>query len=225
MPYTIPEKELVVFFSPKSGGTSVRAFLFHLENGFPFSEYRIQGKLHDANALLTNNRFRIADHNQYKDFRRFAVVRDPVRRFLSGYGNRVVHYGELSAAHLGDRLSSSALPPDPDIDTFVDKFTEYRALSKSIDRHFSPQQKFIGGDPSYYEKIFRLEEISNFVHFINTEYKGDAVMPRLQSGGPKIDFDVLSDKTQAKILSLCQNDVAFKIFPDYAAKYTGAPNA
>ncbi|WP_416916675.1 MAG: sulfotransferase family 2 domain-containing protein [Roseicyclus sp.] len=94
---------MAFFFSPKSGGTSLRAFLFHAENGFAFRDYSVQGARVDANMLAANYRFNRIDHSELEGYRRFALVRDPVRRFLSGYSNRVLHYRELSIEAAGQR--------------------------------------------------------------------------------------------------------------------------
>ena len=46
----------------------------------------------------------------YKDYFRFALTRDPIKRFLSMYSNRVVHHRELSArSRAAERLEQAAL--------------------------------------------------------------------------------------------------------------------
>lgn len=94
MPYVIPDKKIAMFFCPKGGGTSLRAYMFHVENGFPFRPFRVQGKKTDANALVRNFRWQFVDHDRRGDHEYFCVVRDPVRRFLSGFGTRIFRLGE-----------------------------------------------------------------------------------------------------------------------------------
>lgn len=77
MPYLMPAQRMAFFFSPKSGGTSLRAFLFHAENGFPFRDYTMQGVRSDLGVLVRNNRFGRINHHDLVDFRRFALIRDP----------------------------------------------------------------------------------------------------------------------------------------------------
>ena len=219
MPYIMPAQRTAFFFSPKSGGTSLRAFLFHVENGFPFREYVVQGTSVSANALLANYRFNRVNHKPLEGYRRFALVRDPVKRFLSGYSNRALHYRELSVEAAGKDLLREGLAPDPDLGTFVENFVGYLKCSKPLARHFLRQQKFIGHDPSYFEAIFQLEEVDKLIGFVNGEFGTDAKMPRLQTGGPKFDFFQLDEDLQVQILQLCSRDIAFDIFPDYWAKY------
>ncbi|PWK60116.1 sulfotransferase family 2 domain-containing protein [Roseicyclus mahoneyensis] len=219
MPYTMPAQRMAFFFSPKSGGTSLRAFLFHAENGFPFRDYSVQGARVDANMLAANYRFTRVDHDALDSYRRFALVRDPVKRFLSGYSNRVLHYRELSIEAAGRNLLQEGLPPDPDIATFIENYVGYLRCSKPLARHFLKQQKFIGADPAYYERIFKLERLGELVDFVNAQCGTDAKMPRLQTGGPKLDFFALDEDVQAGVLEICRHDIAFRLKPDYWIPY------
>ena len=179
----------------------------------------MQGARIDANMLAANYRFNRVDHSEFEGFRRFALVRDPVRRFLSGYSNRVLHYRELSIEAAGRELLHEGLPPDPDIETFVENYIGYLRCSKPLARHFLKQQKFIGNDPGYFERIFRLERVGELVDFVNGECGTQAVMPRLQTGGPKLDFHALGEDLQVEILKICRHDIAFQVMPDYWAPY------
>ncbi len=219
MPYKLPEHKMVFFFSPKSGGTSLRAFLFEIENGFAFQDYRVQGKLYDANTLVTNNRYEIVNHKRFSNWRRFALVRDPVTRFLSGYSNRVGHYEELSEKQAGDLLEKHNLAPDPDLETFVDNYEGYKKCSKSIERHFRLQNNFVGDDTGYYERIFRLNKVNELIDFVNKECGAEAAMPRLQTGGKKLSFDDLDRSMKSKIVNLVKEDIAFQAFDDMWSPY------
>lgn len=219
MPYMMPAQRMAFFFSPKAGGTSLRAFLFHVENGFAFRDYSVQGAPVDANMLAANYRFTRVDHAQIEGYRRFALLRDPVRRFLSGYSNRVLHYAELSVENAGRQLLSEGLAPDPDIATFVENYVGYLRCSKPLARHFLKQQKFIGDDASYYDRIFKLEQAEELTSFVNEACSTQARMPRLQTGGPKLDFFALDEDVQLRILDICRHDVAFRVFPGYWQPY------
>lgn len=219
MPYIMPAQRMAFFFSPKAGGTSLRAFLFHAENGFPFRDYSVQGTAVDANALAANYRFNRIDHAGLADFRRFALVRDPVKRFLSGYSNRVLHYRELSIEAAGQDLLREGLPPDPDLGTFLENYVGYLRCSKPLARHFLRQQKFIGNDPAHFERVFKLEDVDLLVDFVNDACGAHAKMPRLQTGGAKFDFFALDEDLQVQILEICRHDIAFQVLPDYWAPY------
>ena len=200
MPYVIPDKRLAVFFSPKSAGTSARALLFELENGRPFEPYRVQGKEIDANAILTNFRFDRVDHEALAGFHRIAIIRDPVRRFLSAYTNRVLHYRELSEDVVGDKLAKRGLTPDPDLDTFVDNITRYTKVSNPIRRHTRDQQMFLGPNTDYFDAVFRVEDLGAFPKHLEDRYGCPPLtLPRLQTGGPKIRIEDVTPKTLSLI--------------------------
>jgi hypothetical protein len=70
-----------------------------------------------------------------------------------------------------------------------------------------------------YERIFRLEEVEELAGFVNAACGAQARMPRLQTGGAKLDFFALDEDVQLEILEICRNDVAFQLFPDYWEPY------
>ena len=125
VPYLIPDRKLAMFFSPKAGGTSLRSFMFHIENGFPFPEFTVQGKPFDVNVLLRNTLWKRVRPEIKEEYRLFAMIRDPARRFVSGFANRVGHYRELSEQAAGPELEKRGLAPDPDLDTFVAHYKAY----------------------------------------------------------------------------------------------------
>ena len=219
MPYAIPSKKLVFFFCPKSGGTSLRAFLYHVENGFPYRESYVQGYKSDANSLIRNRRFRRAFQTNYQDFRRYALLRDPVRRFLSGYSNKVIAERVLSLEKLDERVPGHGLEPDPTLEEFVDQFADYFESVGTIGRHFSKQQAWIGNDPEFYEKIFRLDRVQELVDYTNNAFSSEAVMPRLRTEGPRIEVTELDPGLRRKIVNLVSDDIAFDVFPDMKDAY------
>lgn len=219
MPYELPKSKVVLFFSPKGAGTSIRAFLFQLENGYPFRPFLVEGKEHTANDLLRNKGFSRVDHERIADWRRFAVVRDPVRRFLSGYSNRVIHYRELSEENAGEELKRRNLVPDPDIDTFVKNLRAYGKAQKQIRRHVMAQDHWLGTDKSYYERVFPIEEIGALQDEMNAIHGTSFEFPREQTGGPKMSFDDLSEEARAGVVAHVSDSAIFDWVPAYRERY------
>jgi hypothetical protein len=216
MPYVIPDKKLAVFFSPKSAGTSLRALMFQLENGMPFRPFMVQGEEFDANKLVTNMRYDRVDHSALKGFHRIAIIRDPVRRFLSAYSNRVLHYRELSRDMAGAKLDELGLAPDPDLDLFVEKIGRYVSASRSIRRHTRNQQVFLGRDPAYFQAVFRVEKLSVLPGHLETRFGvGPLELPRLQTGGPKMLPEDVKPATLARIREVVAQDIAYEFHPAY----------
>ena len=219
MPYTLPKERVSTFFCPKSGGTSLRAYMFHLENGFAFREYMSQGRKMDANTLSRNEGFKQVDHEFIKDFDKFALIRDPVKRFLSGYSNRVIHYQELSREVAGEKLAKFALSPDPSLEVFIENFTKYCKASRSIGHHFTKQQVWLGTDISYYKKIFHVENVGEMTDYFAQKLNMKAAMPQFQSGGPKLEVGNLKAGLLDKILKIVGDDIAFEACKSYRSNY------
>jgi hypothetical protein len=223
VPYILPENRLAVFFSPKAAGTSVRAFLYELENGFPLRAHTVQGRSTDittlANRLVINNRFRLVDHAAIAGYDRIALVRDPVRRVLSAFSNRVVFYQELSRENAGPALDAAGLSPDPDIDLFMANIGRYMQCSKSIARHFSHQDSFLGKSREYFRQVFRVEDMGAFEAYMNDRFGTRVSVPRLQEGGPKLDFHVLSAETRRRIIDFVSPSRVLDWFPQYRESY------
>lgn len=223
MPYILPESKVAVFFSPKSAGTSVRAFLFELENGFPLRSYSVQGVRHDvttlANRLLVNSKFRLVNHAELADFERIALVRDPVRRVLSAYSNRVLYYRELSEEVAGPALQANGLAPDPDFDLFMANIAGYIKCSASIGRHLSLQERFLGKSKDYFARVFRVEDMASFEAHMNERFGTTCSVPRLQEGGPKLDFRSFSAETRRRVIDFVRSSVIFDWFPQYKEDY------
>jgi Sulfotransferase family len=224
LPYILPEERLAVFFSPKVAGTSMRAFLFAVENGFPLQAFKVQGvasSLTDlANNMVPNFRFGRVNQKLIETFERIAIVRDPVSRILSAYSNRVLHYRELSSASAGKALAKAGLTPDPDLGVLMANLDAYKGCSRSITRHFSHQEMFLGRSRAYYGRIFTVEAIGDMVDYINQRCGTKAIMPRLQDGGQKLDLGSLPETTRRAVIEYARKSVVFDWVPEYAEKYS-----
>ena len=177
---------------PKVACTSLKTMFFEVENDRPFVSFRANGKwfhihrFYKAVPFAELPRKRIADHV------RLTVVRDPIRRFLSCYSNRVIFHKELSEKFAGPALARAGLTPDPDLSLFIDRFEDYCRAVSSIGHHARPMVEYLGTDPAFYTEIYPIERVGEMVASLETRLGRKLVLPRLQTGGPKIDPDVLT---------------------------------
>jgi len=221
VPYFLPQHKLAVFFSPKVAGTSVRLFLLELENGFPFPTFQAQGEVKQIDGIIRNRPFREVRTNR-KDIRgweKVAIIRDPVKRLLSAYSNRVLHYRELSEDTNGPALAKVGLEPDPDVATFFGNFLAYRRVAGTIQRHFAPQSRFLGRSADYFDRVYRFEDLAPFEADMRARFGGQAAMPRSQTGGTKQRFEALDDETQINVVDAASRCRVFDWAPDYAEPY------
>lgn len=178
---------------PKVACTSVKHMFYEVENGREFQPFRAQEQpRHIHNTVYPGVPFNRLPHERIADHRRLALVRDPVRRFLSAYSNRVLHHRELSEAKAGAALRELDLAPDPGLPEFVARLEDYREAAPQILHHTRPMTFSLGRDPGYYAALYDIGRIDDFVADVEAWLGVKVTMRRLQTGGPKIGPEALS---------------------------------
>ncbi|MEO0464911.1 MAG: sulfotransferase family 2 domain-containing protein [Pseudomonadota bacterium] len=93
------------------------------------------------------------------DMFRFTVIRDPVKRLISAYTNRVQDKRDLERQVTDlSVLSAKCLPLRPDIETFALNLTTYAAANASLKHHLRSQAEILR-DPDLYDRIYQIEEL------------------------------------------------------------------
>lgn len=128
---------------------------------------------------------------------KFCVVRDPVRRFVSGYTNRVLHYKEIPYVEFGEFLSN---------------FDFYYKNYSAITWHLSPQTRFLGKDSSYYTNIFNTSEIDKVADLL-ANLSGVDVSPEWEQTGGSDKKPILNEEQIQTIKKIYKED--YEIFGDY----------
>ncbi len=112
----------------------------------------------------------------------------------------------------GKKLRELDLAPDPDLDTFIDKFEGYVQAHDSIFHHTRPMADFIGDDEKYFTRIYKIEELDEFMQDMNDHMGTNLELGRMQTGGPKIGIESLKPQQLAKLKKLNEKDYeAFSI--------------
>lgn len=91
-----------------------------------------------------------------------SVIRDPLKRFVSLYRNRVIDNNDLD--NIFTRLFS--LPPIPNVNTLLKYWGIYNFLCPKFRRHAELQSKYLYGATKI--KLFKLEEIEELNDFLKT---------------------------------------------------------
>jgi hypothetical protein len=198
MPLINDEFRLAYFSIPKVASTSLKHVFYELDTGQKFSR---GGKdrphihsLYPAGVLSRN------DFERTKDHWKFTVFRDPVKRIISAYSNRVVHqnvlenqsFAQLRAAALGLNLR-------PDLEEFCLKLDRYRILSRTMRHHTRPYEKFVGPDLSRLDAVYTMENLDDLAKELSERTGKDITFPRRQTGGPKFS---VSELTPAALTAL-----------------------
>ena len=184
---------------PKVACTSIKTMMFEVENGFPFPSFTASGRAWWIHDFYRSIPFSELPKDRIASYRRVAVLRDPVQRLLSCYGNRVVHNRELSREKARRPLRDAGLPFDPDLSTFVAHLEGYMQAVASIHHHARPMVDYLGDDAGYYTRLYRMRELGALVDDIQTLTGRRFELQRLQRGGPSIPEDALSAAETARL--------------------------
>lgn len=189
---------------PKVACTSIKELLFRLAMGAPYSP-ALAGSDHVHNYFYA--RQRDVGLAQF----RFVVVRDPIKRFLSAFSNRVLHHKELSRAYLEKQRIEPALdltdfPFEPNLAEFVERFDFYRRVP-TINHHFQPFSEFLA-PLSAFNEVYAFERLDDLVAQLQRRTGQPCSLPHSQRGGPKIAASDLSHKVFDKLAEIYAADYA-----------------
>ena len=169
-------KEKLVFYPcPKNANSSAKLFFakhLNIENKFLFlSDVTPEHKLKKEDFGNKNNLVGFLPAKQKfckmpDDYLKCCIVRDPVKRFISAYKNRILFHKDIGFA-------------DHSIDDILDKLD----LNKYENRHFLPQNFFLGKDLNYYNFYSDVENIIMFENKVNEFFNNKIIFPKIQTGG------------------------------------------
>jgi len=198
MPYaTCVKLKLQYFPVPKNAGSSVRDCLFEMDNGWRYRPMIIDGRWVGLFEFFGfPAAFQPAPDRP--GYLRFTVVRDPLRRLLSAYANKVLDNPGVASADFAALGLRSDLPRAPDIETFVAYLDEYRLIS-NIRHHTNPQRYFLGDDLGHYHRVFRAEDLGELERFLSERAGAPIKLARLKADGTKIDPATLSPAARRKV--------------------------
>lgn len=128
-----------------------------------------------------------------RGMRRIVVVRDPVERAISGWANRVIHERDVERSSISRTLLTPfGLGPKPDADTFFLNLGKYMLANNRVRRHLLPQASYLGDDLSFFDEVYRIDELDRLNADLSTLIGKPVTFGRHQTGGPKLRFSDLS---------------------------------
>ncbi|KPA23699.1 Sulfotransferase family protein [Shimia sp. SK013] len=209
MTIMLPKEQVSVFTVPKCLSTSLCHLFFEYENGFAADNLTVSGKTIGIHTLYPTGPFRRTSKPSRNRFWRAAIIRDPVSRVVSVYRNRIVE-GEIlkRKSRIRDLRVFGGLPQEPDLETFVQKLDKYRASHVGVAHHLEPLSFFLGSDPSYFDAIYTLKQVPQFLEDLQSNL--DRELPplrHLMTAGPKITVDDLSESGRRQIEKMYEEDL------------------
>ena len=191
------KKKLVFYPCPKNANSSAKLFFakhLNIQNEFLFlSDITPEHKLKTKDFGNKNNLvgFLPAKQKFSKmpiDHLKCCIVRDPVKRFISAFKNRVLFHKDIGFA-------------DHSINDILDKLE----LGKFENKHFLPQSFFLGNDLNYYDFYSDIEHITTFKNKVNRFFNNKIPFPKIQTGG-NFDKSELSSYQAERIKKIYQKD-------------------
>lgn len=190
---------------PKAACTSVKLILSQLDPEFvaPTNPQRL--RLHKR---YRTSRFRLSRWQPYEDAFRFTMIRDPLRRLLAVYTNRVLQAQDLkSSPNLKHGRVDLPMAPDPDY--FFQNLQPYMRAVSSIKHHALPTALFTGRDLGFFDRVYKTDEMEILASDLS-RCTGVAVeASHTNASGVRLDLDDLQPDTRFAIAQFLEEDYAF----------------
>ncbi len=198
------------FNVPKCASTSIGHALHQEEFGIAFDDRQrsiAKGGLQNIHGFM-RKRF-LGDISMAQH--RLIVVRDPVARFLSGYGSRVTGHLELSRAKVEARykndhdLSAEGFIFNPGLGQFLENFERYMQETP-IEWHLRLITEHLPQGLDQFTRVYPMKELDLFQAHLSEIYGKDVHLPRLQTKGQHASIKQLSSSQLEQIIDYCQPD-------------------
>ena len=110
-----------------------------------------------------------------------CIIRDPIKRFVSAYKNRVLFHKDFGFRNLN-------------INEIIEKLE-----NNSFDnRHFLPQSYWLGSDLRYFTIVSNVSNMATFINGVNNFFQNKVEFPRIQTGGADENITL----TESQIIKL-----------------------
>lgn len=183
------DNKIAYYHAPKCGSRTVLGYLSLVKEPEFFAKYPqyFHPTDDEVYSQLREKSQRLGKHH-YEDFNvpvvdneyRIVIKRDPVKRFISGYTNRVLHHKKLTTI--------------PSIDEFIENFDRYEKKFSDIETHFRPQTQFFGKSRDNYTHIFDVTEMGKVKELFESVYNREFPELRLQQGGNKNKVELTDEQ-------------------------------
>ena len=117
-----------------------------------------------------------------------CIIRNPIKRFISAYKNRVLFHKDFGFRNLN-------------IDEIIEKLE-----NNSFDnKHFLPQSYWLGSDLRYFTIVSNISNMETFINGVNNFFQNKVEFPRIQTGGADENI-TLADSQIIKLKKIYSSD-------------------
>ncbi|KAA0920966.1 sulfotransferase family 2 domain-containing protein [Aquicoccus porphyridii] len=194
MPIIVSAHKIAYMALPKAGCSTVKRALAQIDPDVTVDV----GTVDDMDVwhgLYPTVRFRPHRWEAVADHWRFCVVRDPVKRLLSVYTNRVAQFGELHNSRKLKWPQFAHLTADPDPDFFFSNLEDYMQAASVIRHHVLPAELFVGPDLGAYDRVYRTAELARLADDLQARTGHAVDISRENASEMKLELDDLAPVT------------------------------
>lgn len=190
---------------PKNCSSSIKAYLYEMVHGKKWKSYeKDNGKRFHIHTYWGYKNKKNPDRESVfvksNATKSFVVLREPIKRYISAFANRVVSRGALGSS---DNLT---------LNEFTNDFETYMR-DVDLNHHMTPQTTWICDDLSEFDWVFTTNQIQKMHKIISKYTKTNIDFPRLQTGGPNLNLTDLSKENFYRLIDYYYED--YKTFKDY----------
>ncbi|MCC5965687.1 MAG: sulfotransferase family 2 domain-containing protein [Natronohydrobacter sp.] len=187
---------------PKCMSTSVLRSFYKLEHGTAFDRAAFGGNIHRFYRQRVADRIASIEPPDLAGLAGlwiFTIIRNPIRRLLSVYTNRVCDHRDIAKAL--EKAPDATLDPMPSADAFFRDLPRYRAQVPSIKHHTDNFAQFLGPDLARFDAVYRVEDADAIQDTLSERLGQPFVLENEQRSRVALGFDDLSPEAQAQIVT------------------------
>lgn len=209
MAVAIEPHKIVYAALPKAACSSVKAALATLDPNVDISLDAVVADNSYIHTVYKTLKFRPIRWAQFGDgWYRFTVVRDPLKRLLSVYTDRVQGRQELKNSRRLKKQSVLSVDPDPDF--FFQNLQAYMASVSVIHHHAVGARTYIGDDiKANYDRVYKVSELPELAEKLSDISGQTVTIPKANSSKVSLEFESLNSKTQDHLKEYLAQEYTF----------------
>lgn len=106
-----------------------------------------------------------------------CIVRDPLKRFISAYKNRILFHKDVGFQNLN-----------------INEIIEKMENNSFDNRHFLPQTYWLGNDLKYFTIVSNISNMKIFINGVNNFFQNEVEFPRIQKGGTYENIELTNNQ-------------------------------
>lgn len=106
-----------------------------------------------------------------------CIVRDPLKRFISAYKNRILFHKDAGFQNLN-----------------INEIIEKMENNSFDNRHFLPQTYWLGNDLKYFTIVSNISNMKIFINGVNNFFQNEVEFPRIQKGGTDDNIELTNNQ-------------------------------